>query len=67
MAQIFSIHINPVPPVNVSKFKLYKNINIQQTVTMKARIRDDLKAGGSLPSKFSVSLTPSGINVDITV
>ena len=57
MAQISSIHISLVPLVNVSKFRIYKNINVQQVVTMKARIRDDLKAGGSLPTKFSVSLT----------
>ena len=67
MVQISSIHISPLPQVNTSKFKLHKNINFQQVVTMKARIRDDLKAGASLPTKFVVSFTPSGINVDVTV
>lgn len=67
MAQISSINISSAPSVDTSKFKLYKDINVKQVVTMKAHIRDDLKVGGSLPDKFSVSLTPTGISVDITV
>jgi hypothetical protein len=59
--------ISPFPTADTSQFKLYPLANPRSPVSMQARIPDDLKAGGSLPTKFVVSLTPEGIKFDLVV
>ncbi len=49
-----------------SYFKLDRGFRPDANMPMKAKIKDDLKAGGNLPHNFVVQLTPKGVQVDIT-
>ena len=39
--------------------------SMQPQISMKAKIRDDLKAGGTLVKKFNAVLTETGIKINL--
>ncbi|MCH8286164.1 hypothetical protein IIB79_06485 [candidate division KSB1 bacterium] len=51
---------------NTGRFRLQRISSPRIGVSMPVRIRDDLKAGGSLPDNFSAGLTPKGIKINLT-
>jgi len=54
------------PRVDLSKYR-YTPAKVKATVvTMRVRIPDELKAGGSLKTNFTVQMTPQGVQVDVT-
>jgi hypothetical protein len=57
---------SPVIKADTSYFNLDRGFNAQSNVPMKAKIRDDLKAGGNIPHNFIVQMTPKGVKVDVT-
>ncbi len=54
------------PPVNISRYRFTPSSHFPAVVTPKVTIREDLKAYGSIRTDFSVKLTPTGIQVDLT-
>ena len=67
MLKNLSARVTSVLSVNTSKYRLQRIGRPRSVIGVKAKIRDDLKAGGTLQGKFTVSLTSEGIKVDITV
>jgi len=51
--------------VNFARFRFKPLAKPRSTIGLKARIREDLKAGGTIRAKFSVSITPDGVSVDV--
>jgi len=52
---------------DISRYKIMPPAHYNRGLVMKARIREDLKAGGNIPKHFVVEMTPQGIRVDVTV
>lgn len=67
MSQITFSSSGGVPKANLSGFRLNRLTSYSRGLSMKVKIRDDLKAGGSLPKNFVVKMTSKGIVVDVTV
>ena len=66
MALNITAKVQTVPQANLSRFRSQRITTVKTGISMKAKIRDDLKAGGSLPTNFVVELTAQGISVDLT-
>ena len=52
-------------PETVVYDKKHFSVSMQQQVRMKVKIRDDLKAGGTLVKKFEAQLTEEGIKINL--
>ena len=54
-----------VPKVYVGQYKKSHSVSMQPAITMKAKIRDDLKAGGTFVKKVEVIIEKGGPRVNL--
>ncbi|MFC1561598.1 hypothetical protein ACFL6I_08240 [candidate division KSB1 bacterium] len=66
MLNLLTAIIREFPRADVSQHRLAPLNTPRNPVQMRVVIRDDLKAGGSIPVNFQVSMSPTGVKVDVT-